>query len=65
MPGFMIRIASNNQVWYMIGAILFLLLGIGLAIGGFAALGAGWGVAGIVVAAAAVIFVIDAAMNFG
>lgn len=64
MPGFMIKVQSNARGWYLAGAILFELIGIALTIAGFAAVGAGLGVVGIVVAAVSTLFLIDAAMNF-
>lgn len=63
MSGFIITVTSNNKYWYLLGTILFLLLGIGLAIGGFASGTTPLGIAGIVVAAVSCVFVIDAFMN--
>lgn len=63
MSGFIITVTSNNKYWYLLGTILFLLLGIGLAIGGFASGATSLGITGIVVAAASCVFVIDAFMN--
>ncbi len=64
MTGFIIKIESNAKIWYLIGAILFLLGGIGLAIAGFTSSGLSTGITGIVIALASVIFLIDAIMNF-
>ena len=64
MPGFMIVIKGNGKGWYLLGAILFLLLGVGLAIGGFVGKEVGLGITGIVVGAASIIFLIDAIMNY-
>ncbi len=64
MPGFIITIESNAKVWYLLGTILSLILGIGLSVAGFVALGSGWGISGIIVAVASVILVVDAIMNF-
>ncbi len=33
--GFIFNVSSNNRTWYMIGAVLLTLIGIGVAIGGF------------------------------
>ncbi len=64
MPGFMIKVESNARGWYLLGAIFFLLVGIALTIGGFAKLGAGLGITGIVIILASILFLIDAIMNF-
>ncbi|MCH9693168.1 MAG: hypothetical protein K0U72_01555 [Gammaproteobacteria bacterium] len=65
MAGFMIKIESNNKWWYLLGAILFLATGVGMAVAGFAipSIGISLGITGIVVAAVATIFLIDAIMN--
>jgi len=63
MPGFIITVSSNNKWWYLIGAILFLVGGIALAIAGFVSLGTTWGITGIVVGVVSVVFLIDAIMN--
>lgn len=63
MPGFIITVTSNNKYWYLLGAILFLLGGIALAIAGFVTLGTAAGVAGIIISVASAVFLIDAIMN--
>jgi hypothetical protein len=63
MPGFMLKVSTNARSGYLAGAILFLLGGIALAIGGLVSLGTTWGVTGLVVAIASVVFLIDAIMN--
>lgn len=63
MPGFMITVTSNNKWWYLLGAVLFLLAGIAIAIAGFTTLGTSWGITGIVVGVVSVVFLIDAIMN--
>ncbi|MBD3617867.1 MAG: hypothetical protein HUJ28_00080 [Chromatiales bacterium] len=63
MPGFIIKIESNNKYWYLLGTILFLLLGVGLAIGGFLSGSTPTGITGIVIGLAALVLVIDAFMN--
>jgi hypothetical protein len=65
MAGFIINVESNNKWWYLLGALLFLGIGVATAIAGFAspAVGAAWGITGIVVAVVSAIFVIDALLN--
>jgi len=59
-----ITVTSNNRIWYMIGTIIFLVLGVSLIIGGFfLAWGITWGITGIVVTIASVILLIDAIRN--
>ena len=64
MPGFMIVIKGKGKIGYLIGAILFLLIGIGVAIGGFMDWGKSWGITGIVIGLVSIVFLIDAIMNF-
>lgn len=54
-----ITVTSNNRTWYLIGAILTLLVGVGLAIAGFATGTTGLGIAGVVVGLAGVVFTVD------
>ena len=63
MPGFMFTVTSNNKYWYLAGAIIFLLVGIGVAAGGFLGGSTVTGITGIVIGLVAVIFLIDAIMN--
>ena len=63
MSGFIITVSSNNKWWYLLGTILFLLIGIGMTIGGFASGNTGLGIAGIVCSVASGVFLIDAIMN--
>lgn len=58
--GFIFNVSSNNRTWYMIGAFLLTLIGIGVAIGGFSGWGTGLGVTGVVVAIVGLIFFLDA-----
>lgn len=58
-----ITVTSNNRIWYLLGAILFIVAGLVVAIGGFTGWGTSWGIAGIVVTVVAVIFLIDAILN--
>jgi hypothetical protein len=58
-----ITVSSNNRVWYLIGAIFFILVGVALAIAGFVEVGLALGITGIVVTVAAVVFLIDAIIN--
>lgn len=63
MSGFIINVESNHRVWYLIGTIVFVLIGLGLAIGGFASGNVGSGVVGVVMTVAAVVLLIDAIAN--
>ena len=58
-----ITVSSNNRVWYLIGAIFFILVGISLTIAGFVEVGVTLGIAGIVVTVAAIVFLVDAIIN--
>jgi len=58
-----IAVSSNNRIWYLIGAIFFILVGIALAIAGFVKVGVSLGVTGIVITVAAIVFLIDAIIN--
>jgi hypothetical protein len=64
MPGFMIKLESSARGWYLLGTIIFVLIGVALCIGGFAKLGTTWGIAGLIVAGASTILMIDAIMNY-
>jgi hypothetical protein len=63
MSGFIVTVTSNNKWWYLLGTIVFLAIGVTIAIAGFAAGSTPTGIAGIVVGAVSVVFVIDAIMN--
>ncbi len=63
MPGFIVSISSNNKWWYLLGTILFLALGIVLAIVGFTGGTTSLGITGIVIGVVSCVFVIDAFMN--
>ncbi|MBI3563491.1 MAG: hypothetical protein HY080_17440 [Gammaproteobacteria bacterium] len=63
MSGFIITITSNNKWWYLLGTILFLALGIILAIVGFTGGNTTLGIAGIVVGVVSCVFVVDALKN--
>jgi NAD/NADP transhydrogenase beta subunit len=63
MAGFMITVSSNARGWYLAGSIFFLVGGIALSAAGFATLGTTWGIVGIVVAVASLLFLADAISN--
>lgn len=63
MPGFIFTVTSNNKYWYLAGTIIFLLIGIGVAVGGFLGGSTITGIVGIVLGLAALILMIDAIMN--
>jgi len=64
MTGFIISVRSNNPIWYLIGTIVFTLIGIGLSIVGFTtSAGVGTGIFGIVMALAAIVLMIGAIRN--
>lgn len=55
-----ITVTSNNKTWYLLGTILFAVLGVTLAILGFlTSAGAGLAVVGIVIAVAAAVLMVD------
>jgi hypothetical protein len=56
---FFVTFKSNHPTWYLIGIILFLVLGIALAAGGFATGNTGLGITGIVAGVAAIILLIE------
>jgi NAD/NADP transhydrogenase beta subunit len=58
-----ITVSSNNRVWYLIGAIFFVLVGVAVAIAGFAKVGVLWGVTGIAITVVATVLLVDAIIN--
>lgn len=55
-----ITVSSTNRTWYLIGTIVFVLIGIAVAIAGFASGTVALGIVGIVLALGAVVLLIDA-----
>lgn len=63
MAGFIIKVTSSNKWWYLLGTILVVALGIGMAIGGFASGTTAVGIIGIAVGVVGVVLLIDAIAN--
>jgi hypothetical protein len=57
--GIMVTVKTNNPTLYLIGIILFILLGVGIAIAGFTHGSVPTGVAGIVLGVGAVILLVE------